>query len=106
MSYPTLNFALGETIDMLRDQVQAFVADELSPRAAQIDGLALWRVAQAGIGAALPTDLDLTAGSRLDHDCNAVAIHLGGAKKLIAVFQPWGRTGVCAASRPSNLKRF
>ena len=37
MSYPTLNFALGETIDMLRDQVQAFVADELSPRAAQID---------------------------------------------------------------------
>ena len=37
MSYPTLNFALGETIDMLRDQVQAFVAAELAPRAAQID---------------------------------------------------------------------
>lgn len=37
MSYPTLNFALGETIDMLRDQVQAFVAAELTPRAAQID---------------------------------------------------------------------
>ena len=35
MSYPTLNFALGETIDMLRDQVQAFVAAELAPRAAQ-----------------------------------------------------------------------
>ena len=34
MSYPTLNFALGETIDMLRDQVQAFVAAELTPRAA------------------------------------------------------------------------
>ncbi|WP_241664315.1 hypothetical protein, partial [Pseudomonas sp. Sample_10] len=26
MSYPSLNFALGETIDMLRDQVQSFVA--------------------------------------------------------------------------------
>ena len=37
MSYPSLNFALGETIDMLRDQVQAFVAAEISPRAAQID---------------------------------------------------------------------
>ena len=37
MHYPTLNFALGETIDMLRDQVQSFVAAELAPRAAQID---------------------------------------------------------------------
>lgn len=37
MSYPSLNFALGETIDMLRDQLQSFVATELSPRAAQID---------------------------------------------------------------------
>jgi len=37
MNYPTLNFGLGETLDMLRDQVQAFVAAELAPRAAQID---------------------------------------------------------------------
>ena len=37
MLYPSLNFALGETIDMLREQVQAFVASELAPRAAQID---------------------------------------------------------------------
>ena len=37
MSYPSLNFALGETIDMLRDQVQSFVADQIAPRAAQID---------------------------------------------------------------------
>ena len=37
MSYPSLNFALGETIDMLRDQVQSFVAKEIAPRAAQID---------------------------------------------------------------------
>ncbi|MFC2973061.1 isovaleryl-CoA dehydrogenase [Azotobacter bryophylli] len=33
----SLNFALGETIDMLRDQVRAFVAAELAPRAAAID---------------------------------------------------------------------
>lgn len=37
MSYPSLNFALGETIDMLRDSVQSFVASEIAPRAAQID---------------------------------------------------------------------
>jgi isovaleryl-CoA dehydrogenase len=37
MSYPSLNFALGETIDMLREQVQGFVASELTPRAATID---------------------------------------------------------------------
>lgn len=37
MRYPSLNFALGETVDMLRDQVQAFVADRIAPRAAQID---------------------------------------------------------------------
>ncbi|MBF8780579.1 isovaleryl-CoA dehydrogenase [Pseudomonas fulva] len=37
MFYPTLNFALGETIDLLRDEVHAFVTAELSPRAARID---------------------------------------------------------------------
>ena len=48
MSYPTLDFALGETLDMLREQVQAFAAAELAPRAAQIDRdnefpLDMWR---------------------------------------------------------------
>ncbi|PAU89356.1 acyl-CoA dehydrogenase [Pseudomonas sp. WN033] len=37
MYYPSLNFALGETIDMLREQVQHLAAAELAPRAAQID---------------------------------------------------------------------
>ncbi|MBJ9974026.1 isovaleryl-CoA dehydrogenase [Pseudomonas sp. S75] len=37
MHYPTLNFALGETLDMLRDQVRTFATAELAPRAAQID---------------------------------------------------------------------
>jgi len=48
MSYPSLNFALGETIDMLREQVRAFVASELAPRAAEIDSsnqfpMDMWR---------------------------------------------------------------
>jgi len=32
-----LDFDLGETVDMLRGQVQAFAADEIAPRAADID---------------------------------------------------------------------
>lgn len=35
--YPSLNFHLGETADLLRDTVRAFAADEIAPRAAQID---------------------------------------------------------------------
>ena len=34
---PGLNYALGETIDMLRDTVRSFAAKEIAPRAAQID---------------------------------------------------------------------
>jgi isovaleryl-CoA dehydrogenase len=37
MSYPSLNFAFGETLDMLRDQVRAFAKAEIAPRAASID---------------------------------------------------------------------
>ena len=34
---PSLNFDLGEHVDMLRDQVMSFAADEIAPRAADID---------------------------------------------------------------------
>lgn len=36
-NYTTLKFNLGEDIDMLRDTVARFVADELAPRAAEVD---------------------------------------------------------------------
>ena len=32
-----LNFDLGETLDMLRDTVRAFAAEEIAPHAAAID---------------------------------------------------------------------
>ncbi len=36
-TFSSLNFNLGETVDMIRDQVNAFARDEIAPRAAQID---------------------------------------------------------------------
>ena len=36
-SYPTLNFDLGETADMLRDTVSSFASDHIAPLAAEID---------------------------------------------------------------------
>jgi isovaleryl-CoA dehydrogenase len=45
---PSLNFDLGETAEMLRDSVRSFAADEIAPRAADIDRenqfpMDLWR---------------------------------------------------------------
>ena len=34
---PALNFDLGETADLLRDTVMSFSADEIAPRAEEID---------------------------------------------------------------------
>ncbi|HXK56255.1 MAG TPA: acyl-CoA dehydrogenase family protein, partial [Gammaproteobacteria bacterium] len=34
---PSLNFGLGDTIDMLRDAVQDFAQTEIAPQAAEID---------------------------------------------------------------------
>lgn len=36
-TYKGLNFDLGETVDMIREQVNAFAREEIAPRAAQID---------------------------------------------------------------------
>lgn len=46
--YTELNFGLGETIDMLREQINSFAAQEIAPRAEQIDRdnefpMDLWR---------------------------------------------------------------
>ena len=36
-TFSSMNFNLGETVDMIRDTVNAFARDEIAPRAAQID---------------------------------------------------------------------
>ena len=35
--YPSLNFDLGETADMIRESVYDFASNEIAPRAAEID---------------------------------------------------------------------
>src|SRR2546428_13039297 len=37
LNFRSLNFALGEDIDMLRATVEQFARDEIAPRAAEID---------------------------------------------------------------------
>src|SRR5512134_4015299 len=37
VNLPTIDFGLGETVDMLRDSVRAFAQAEIAPRAADID---------------------------------------------------------------------
>ena len=36
-TYKTLNYDLGETVDMIRDTTARWAADRLAPRAAEID---------------------------------------------------------------------
>jgi len=36
-AYPSLNFDLGDTADMLRDSVRSFTSDKIAPRAGEID---------------------------------------------------------------------
>ena len=48
MNIPSLDFGLGEDINLLRDAVKAFADAEIAPRAAEIDRVndcpaALWR---------------------------------------------------------------
>ncbi len=48
IQFPSLNFGLGEDIDMLRDSVAGFAAEHIAPRAADIDRnnefpMELWR---------------------------------------------------------------
>jgi isovaleryl-CoA dehydrogenase len=78
MGYPCLNFALGETLDLLRDQVQAFARAHVAPLAAQIDRAnqfppELWR--QMGeMGLLAITVPEAYGGSGLSYLAHVVAM--------------------------------
>src|SRR5579859_2300741 len=71
---PSLNFDLGETADMLRDSVRSFAADEIAPRAAEIDRtnqfpMDLWRkLGDLGLlGVTVPEDYGGAGLGYLEH---------------------------------------
>src|SRR5579859_6200279 len=71
---PSLNFDLGETADMLRDSVRSFAADEIAPRAAEIDRtnqfpMDLWRkLGDLGLlGVTVPEDYGGAELGYLEH---------------------------------------
>ena len=73
-TYPSLNFDLGETADMLRDQVAAFADAEIAPLAAEIDHSnefpnQLWRkFGEMGLlGITVPEELGGSGMGYLEH---------------------------------------
>src|SRR6185437_429458 len=76
--FHTLDFKLGETVDMLRDSVRAFAADEIAPRAASIDRdnvfpAGLWRK-MGDLGLLGITVEDTYGGSGLGYLAHIVAM--------------------------------
>jgi isovaleryl-CoA dehydrogenase len=72
--YPTLNFDLGETADLLRETVRDFAAAEIAPRAAEIDQanhfpMDLWRkMGELGLhGITVPEENGGAEMSYLEH---------------------------------------
>jgi len=93
-----LNFALGETLDLLRDQVRQFVATQVAPRAAAIDRdnafpNDLWRqfgdlgllgvtVSEADGGAGLGYLAHVVVMEELSRGSGAVALSYGAHSNL------------------------
>ncbi len=78
MTYPTLNFALGETADMLRATVHAFAQSEIAPRAADIDRsnqfpVDLWRK-MGDLGLLGMTVADEYGGSAMGYLAHIIAM--------------------------------
>ena len=76
--YPTLNFNLGETVDMLREQVAQFAASEIAPRAHEVDAknefpADLWRK-MGDMGLLGVTVSEEYGGSGMSYLAHAVAM--------------------------------
>ncbi|MBX9810578.1 MAG: acyl-CoA dehydrogenase family protein, partial [Burkholderiales bacterium] len=76
--YPTFDFGLGETLDILRETVQSFAAREIAPRAAAIDRANdfphdLWRKL-GGLGLLGITVEEEFGGSNMGYVAHVVAM--------------------------------
>ena len=109
-----MNFGLGEDIEALRDMVRRFAADEIAPRAAQIDAenafpADLWQKmgALGLLGITVPEE---DGGAGMGYLAHCVA-HGGdqprlglGRPLLRRAFQPLRQPDCAAGARPSRRR--
>ena len=98
-AYPTLDFDLGDTADMLRDSVRSFVGDKIAPVADEIDKTNvfprhLWpQMGDLGLlGITVEEEFGGTGLGYLDHCVAMEEISRGSA----AVGFPMARIQICA----------
>ena len=111
--FPHLKFDHGEDIDMLRDTVARFVADQITPRAAEIDATNtfpddIWRkLGDLGLlGITAPKDV---GGTGLGLSISkAIVERLGGtaARPLLNSVDASARVRDLLAERSSGYARF
>ena len=83
LNFPSLNFDLGEDLEMLRATVQQFAADEIAPRAAAIDQTNqfphdLWRK-MGDLGLLGITVDEAYGGTAMGYLAHIVAMEIGRA---------------------------
>ena len=114
-AYPQLSFDLGETADMLRESVADFTADEIGPRAAEIDAtnefpMDLWRkMGDLGVyfatrnesGFVPPYNVEVVdTTSAGDAFSGALAVSLAEGKSLKDAVRYGSAAGALAVTRP------
>ncbi|MNG12746.1 hypothetical protein D3C84_963800 [compost metagenome] len=86
--------------------VRRFIGRAQGVRVAQVHDPGLRWITQPGIGAALVTDLDLTAGARRDLQLHPLAIDLLFTKKLVAVGFALRQRGMLVGRQTVELQAF
>ena len=102
MNIPSLDFALGEDINLLRDAVKAFADAEIAPRAAEIDRVNefpadLWKkFGDMGL-------LGMTAGEEYGGTNMGYLAHIVALDDRAS--RHYRRTGRCQKCRPVDCQR-
>ncbi len=74
--------------------------------AAQVDDRGLWRIAQAGIGAALPPQAQLPLGIGRYQQLELVAVHRAVTEEFVMVVQGSGQLRVLVDGQAIELQAF
>ncbi|MNZ59766.1 hypothetical protein D3C78_778130 [compost metagenome] len=86
--------------------IRCFIGRTLRIGVTQVHDPGLRRITQAGIGAALVTDLDLAAGPRRNLQFQALTVDLLLAEKLVAVGFTFRQRGMLRDGQSVELQAF